>query len=68
MDEVIGLNLKDIKIEKIEIPENVKLLAEKRLQARKEKNWIESDKLRDEINKLGFEIEDTKNNYNLKKK
>lgn len=68
MDKVIGLNLKDIKIEKIEIPENVKSLAKKRLQARKEKNWTESDKLRNEINKLGYDIEDTGDNYNLKKK
>ncbi|HNV97067.1 MAG TPA: cysteine--tRNA ligase [bacterium] len=67
-DKVLGLNFKNIKLEKIEIPENIKLLAEKRLQVRQEKNWNESDKLRDEINKLGFEIEDTKDGYNLKKK
>lgn len=67
-DKVLGLNFKNIKIEKIEIPENVKLLAEKRLKVRQEKNWNESDKLRDEINKLGYDIEDTGNNYNLKKK
>lgn len=67
-DKVLGLNFKNIKIEKINIPENVKKLAEKRLIARKEKNWSESDKLRDEINKLGFEIEDTGDSYNFKKK
>ena len=67
-DKVFGLNLKNIKIEKVEIPENVKLLADQRLKARQEKNWSESDRLRDEIKMLGYEIEDTKDRYNLKKK
>lgn len=68
MDEVIGLNLKNIKIEKQIIPENIKLLSEQRLKVRQEKNWSESDRLRDEINMLGYEIEDTGDGYNLKKK
>lgn len=65
-DSVFGLDFENIKI--IEIPENVKFLAEKRLKARQEKNWNESDKLRDEINILGYDVEDTGNAYNLKKK
>ncbi len=67
-DKVLGLNFNNIKIEKIETPLNIKLLADQRLKARQEKNWQESDKLRDEINKLGYEIEDTGDEYNLKKK
>lgn len=67
-DKVLGLNLKNIKIIKQTIPDNIKQLAENRLKARENKNWKESDKLRDEINKLGYEIEDTGNSYNLKKK
>jgi hypothetical protein len=40
-------------------------LAEERLAARANKNWAESDKLRDEITKLGWAIQDSKEGYNL---
>ena len=50
------------------ISDEVKKLAEQRLKARNEKNWAESDRLRDEIKMLGYEIEDTKDGYNLNKK
>ncbi|MDD3284430.1 MAG: cysteine--tRNA ligase [Patescibacteria group bacterium] len=68
MDEIIGLNLKDIKAKRQIIPEDIKLLAEQRSKVRTEKNWSESDRLRNEINKFGYEIEDTGDGYNLKKK
>ena len=64
-DKVLGLGLDEIKEEKI--PSEVIDLADKRLLARQEKNWQESDRLRDEIKKLGWEIEDAKDSYNLKK-
>jgi cysteinyl-tRNA synthetase len=66
-DKVLGLNLKSVKKEKINIPAEIKNLAEQRLNARQEKNWTESDKIRDEINKLGWEIEDNGDSYTLKK-
>ena len=40
-------------------------LAEKRLTARAEKNWAESDKLRDEIAALGWAVQDSKDGYRL---
>lgn len=40
-------------------------LAEKRLTARAEKNWAESDKLRDEIAALGWMVQDSKEGYTL---
>jgi cysteinyl-tRNA synthetase len=67
-DKVLGLNLKNLKKEKVDTPTNIKNLAGQRLKARTEKNWTESDKLRDEINKAGWEIEDSGDNYTLKKK
>ena len=42
-----------------EIPEKIQRLVDKRILARKEKNWDESDKIRDELYKLGWKIEDT---------
>ena len=39
-------------------PEEVLALAEQRQQARTEKNWAESDRLRDEIAALGWQVQD----------
>lgn len=58
-DQVLGLNLSnELDIKNKEIPENVKALIEKREELRKNKKYGEADKLREEINKLGFSITD----------
>ncbi len=64
-DRIFGFNLGNIKKDKV--PTNVKKLAEERLKARASKDWKNSDNLRDEISKLGWEIGDTKEGYELKK-
>ena len=51
-----------------DIPEEVKDLAEERLNFRKEKNWAKSDELRDKISALGYEIKDGKDGYTITKK
>ena len=68
-DTVLGLKI-DEKEEKnnTQIPEEIIKLAEKRQQARQEKNWAESDKIREEIAQKGYTIEDTKDGYKLNKK
>jgi len=70
-DKALGLNL-EIKEEDEDeivdtIPQNVKDLAESRLQARLAKKWEESDRLRDKIKELGFEIKDNKDGYTIEK-
>jgi len=40
-------------------PEEVQVLVKQRQKARDEKNWAESDRLRDEISRLGWIIQDT---------
>ena len=40
------------------IPENIQRLINKRIRARNKKNWNESDRIRDELYKLGWKIED----------
>ena len=47
------------------IPEEVLKLAEERLEARKNKNWELSDKLRDKIASLGYQIKDSKEGYEI---
>lgn len=49
------------------IPAEVLELANKRLQARKEKNFALSDALRDQIKTLGYEIKDNKEGFELNK-
>lgn len=51
--------------EAINIPENIKILAEKRWQARVSRDWATSDKLRDELTNMGWSIKDNKNDYEL---
>jgi hypothetical protein len=47
--------------------EQVIILVEKRAAARANKNWAESDKLRDEISALGWTVQDSKEGYKLVK-
>lgn len=65
-DEVFGLRLGSWAPKEIDIPEAVAALAEQRLAARQAKNWAESDRLRDEINVSGWDIEDIASGYRLK--
>ena len=49
-------------------PHDIEEIAKRRVVARKEKNWKEADKLRDELEKAGWQIEDIENGFILKKK
>ncbi|MBN2093993.1 MAG: cysteine--tRNA ligase [Candidatus Zambryskibacteria bacterium] len=68
-DKVLGLKLSEIKPENPsasgEIPKEIKELTQKRQKAREEKNWQESDKLRKQIEEMGFEIKDTEEGYEI---
>ena len=64
-DKVLGLDLnKEIVEEKI--PEEILKLAEERQKARENKNWAESDRLREEIKKLGYLVEDLGNTCKIR--
>lgn len=67
-DKVFGLKLHDIEEEHIEIPGEVQTLLNERATARSSKNWSESDRLRDEIAKLGFDVTDTSEGQEAKKR
>ena len=64
-DTVLALSLNK-KADVEEIPEKITMLAKQRLMARAEKNWAESDRLRDEILALGYSIKDSKDGYELR--
>ena len=57
-DEVLSLDL--LKEENIEIPDEVLKLVEERNNYKKDKNFVEADKVRDKITSLGFKILDTR--------
>ncbi|OGD68978.1 cysteine--tRNA ligase [Candidatus Campbellbacteria bacterium RIFCSPLOWO2_01_FULL_34_15] len=72
-DRVLGLDLKNSKSmapkafsDKI-IPSDIVMMAEKRKEAKKNKNYTEADRLRNEIEKLGFEIKDTPDGQKIHK-
>lgn len=71
-DRVFGLNLEKsedlFREENINADEHVLNLLEQRKQAREEKNFGESDRLRDEISKMGYDVLDTPEGQQLKKK
>ena len=64
-DTVMALSLDKKSENQEKIPEEVLKLAEERLKARQEKNWAESDRLRNEILALGYSIKDSKEGYEL---
>ena len=57
-DRVLGLDLNAVSAEET-LPEEVRKLADARQAARKEKQWALSDQLRDQIQALGFTVQDT---------
>ncbi len=58
-DQVLGLGMEGWSETEVEIPQAVQSLLHQRDEARKAKNWKESDRLRDEIKKLGFNVKDS---------
>lgn len=59
MDKILGLKLDEYLGKPLEVPADVMELVKKRENARKAGDFKESDKLRHQIKKMGYEIEDT---------
>ena len=58
-DTVLGIKITEKK-EQETIPEEILELVEQRKKARQERNWAESDRLRDLISEKGYAVKDTK--------
>ena len=67
-DEVLGLNLSSLMsfIDE-EVPPDVLALVEERKKAREEKNWTESDRLREIIKEKGYLVEDSQNSCKIQR-
>ena len=67
-DTVLALDIqKKIEINSEDIPTEVLRLIELRKEARIQKNWVESDKIRDEILSKGYQVKDSKDGMEIKK-
>lgn len=71
-DEVMGLDLKNsekyLSNSNEDIPDEIKELSDKRIEAKKAKNYELADSIRDEISNKGFLIKDTPNGVEITKK
>lgn len=68
-DTVLGLKIGErAKKQQEKISQEILDLIEQRKQARKNKDWAKSDEIRDLIQSKGYEIKDTKNGTEIKKK
>ena len=65
-DQVLGLEIDKIN-KNIELPQEIIDLINLRKEARNNKNWAESDKLRDEIISKGYTVKDTKDDMIVEK-
>ncbi len=65
MNKVFGLKFSE---KEIDIPDEIKKIADARLEARKSKDFQKSAELRKKVEKKGYLIEDLDNDYKLKKK
>jgi len=70
-DKVLGLNISSLPHNKIDIleesslsniPIEIRVLAETREEARKAKEWVKADAIRNEIQERGFDVVDTDKN------
>ncbi len=65
----LGYDLDQVAIEKdkVEAPEEIKSLAQKRWEAKEAKDWASADQIRNELQSKGWKILDSKKGYELEK-
>ncbi len=67
-DRVLGLKLAEVEPEEVEVPSEVQKLLAQREVLRTQRAWREADKIRDELKRLGYEIEDTPQGPKVKRR
>ena len=68
MDEVLGVIFFENEKKAVEIPAEIQAMLDQRAEARKAKNWAESDRLRDAIAAAGWAVKDSKDGQTCTKK
>lgn len=67
IDSILGLQLSSFKDEEIDVPENIQNLVIKREELRNAGNYDEADKMRSEIESLGYQVEDKPGGFKITK-
>ncbi|MFA6160736.1 MAG: cysteine--tRNA ligase [Patescibacteria group bacterium] len=67
-DKILGLDLDKYIAKPVEIPEHVKQIAQRRWEARSRQDWPAADQLRNELDSLGWNMEDGAAEFKLKPK
>lgn len=67
-DEVFGLGLENLKVDNVDVPDDIKQMVKDREDARNNKKWSKADELRDKLDDLGWLIEDEPFGTRIKKK
>ena len=57
---VLGLTLQPLPVQEVELTPEIQALIDARNKARREKNWVRSDELRDQLKGLGVDVRDEK--------
>ena len=68
MDEVLGIIFFENKKKTVEIPADIQAMLDQRADARKAKNWAESDRLRDALAAAGWLVKDSKDGQTVSQK
>ena len=68
MDEVLGIIFFENKKKTVEIPADIQAMLDQRADARKAKNWAESDRLRDALAAAGWMVKDSKDGQTVTQK
>ena len=66
-DDAFGLGLGKWVPSTVDVPDNVRSVADLRWAARNAKDWAEADRLRGELALLGWTMKDAKDSYTLAK-
>ena len=67
-DRVLGVDIQKVSDNKnLELPDEIKSLMEQRKQARENKDWALSDKIRDELKEKGYIVKDTKDGMTIER-
>lgn len=66
-DQVLGFSMQAWQAESLTIPDEVRKLAEQRVQARSQKDWAEADRLRDALAAHGYQVLDATDGYEIRK-
>ncbi|MCB0359631.1 MAG: hypothetical protein KDD44_08340, partial [Bdellovibrionales bacterium] len=68
MDLVLGLGIREWKLDDEDVPKEVQMMLDERTAARAARNWAEADRIRDAIEAQGFVIEDGPSGTTVKPK